>query len=125
MPAVETPLVHGERRDDGVVVLTLDHPKVNALSQALLDELRAHIDGLRHQIDTGDTEPPGALVVTGGSRIFAAGAEITEFGGPAEAASVAASFRAALDAVGILPAGDHRRHQRVRVRGWVRAGPGL
>ena len=33
-------LVHLERRDDGVAVVTLDHPKVNALSSALLHQLR-------------------------------------------------------------------------------------
>ena len=32
-------LVRVERRDDGVAVITLDNPKVNALSQALLSEL--------------------------------------------------------------------------------------
>ena len=31
MPA-DTPIVHTERRADGVAVVRLDHPKVNALS---------------------------------------------------------------------------------------------
>ena len=35
-------LVRLERRDDGVAVVTLDNPKVNALSQALLAQLRRH-----------------------------------------------------------------------------------
>ncbi len=65
-------LVHVERRDDGVAVLRLDNPKVNALSQALLRELEAA--ALQLHVD-----PPGAVVVTGGDRLFAAGAEITEF----------------------------------------------
>ena len=34
-------LVHLTRRDDGVAVITLDHPKANTLSVALLERLRA------------------------------------------------------------------------------------
>ena len=66
------PLVHVERRDDGVAVLRLDNPKVNALSQELLRQLEAAAEALRD-------DPPGAVVVTGGDRLFAAGAEISEF----------------------------------------------
>jgi enoyl-CoA hydratase/carnithine racemase len=66
-------LVLVERRDDGVAVITLNSPKVNALSQALLAELRAAAEDMT-------ANPPGAVVVTGGERIFAAGADISEFG---------------------------------------------
>jgi enoyl-CoA hydratase len=93
MPA---PLVHVERRDDGVAVIRLDNPKVNALSTALLTELEAAAKDLT-------AEPVGAVVVTGGDRIFAAGADITEFGGQDEARVVGATFRGALDAVAALP----------------------
>lgn len=89
-------LVHLERRDDGVAVITLDHPKVNALKGALnaqLAEIAADLTA----------NPPGAVVVTGGPRVFAAGADITEFGGQPEARVVGASFRAALDAVAAIP----------------------
>ena len=89
-------LVLVDRRDDGVAVITLNHPKVNALSSALLVELRAAAEGLR-------ADPPGAVVVTGGDRIFAAGAEITEFGGPVEAARIGGLFVEALDAVAAIP----------------------
>jgi enoyl-CoA hydratase/carnithine racemase len=65
-------LVHVERGDDGVAVLTLRHGKVNALSVALLQQLQAAAEGLA-------ADPPGAVIVTGGDRIFAAGAQITEF----------------------------------------------
>jgi enoyl-CoA hydratase/carnithine racemase len=91
-----TALVHLERRDDGVAVLTLDNPKVNALSTALLTELHERISEL-------EADLPGAVVVTGGARLFAAGAEIGEFGGPDEAATVGAAFRTALDALAALP----------------------
>src|SRR5690349_3977417 len=65
-------LVHVERGDDGVAVVTLANGKVNSLSVALLEQLRAIVEDLTDN-------PPGAVVVTGGDRIFAAGAEITEF----------------------------------------------
>ena len=51
-------------------------------------------------------DPPGAVVVTGGERIFAAGADISEFGGADEARSITEGFHTALDAVAAsLPAG--------------------
>src|SRR5262249_26405888 len=89
-------LVHLERRDDGVAVIRLDNPKVNALSGALLRRL--------HQI-VGHPAPdwPGAVVVTGGDRIFAAGADISEFGGPDEARVVTATIHGALSALAALP----------------------
>ncbi len=48
-------------------------------------------------------EPPGAVVVWGGDRIFAAGADINEFGGPEEAQAINRSFRRALDALAAIP----------------------
>jgi enoyl-CoA hydratase/carnithine racemase len=89
-------LVHLERRDDGVAVITLDNPKVNALSRSMLT-------GLHEIVDTLATDLPGAVVVTGGDRIFAAGADISEFGGPEEARVVAATIHGALDALAALP----------------------
>ncbi len=71
-PMADTPSVLVDRRSDGVAVLRLDNPKVNALSMAVLRELEAAAESLR-------VDPPGAVVVTGGDRIFAAGAEISEF----------------------------------------------
>ncbi len=89
-------LVLVDRRDDGVAVVTLNNPKVNALSQALLAELRTVAADLT-------AEPPGAVVITGGERIFAAGADISEFGGPSEARAIAEGFHRALDAVAAIP----------------------
>ena len=48
-------------------------------------------------------DPPGAVVVTGGDRIFAAGADIGEFDGPEEGRAVGAAFLRALDAVAAIP----------------------
>jgi enoyl-CoA hydratase/carnithine racemase len=92
----EPELVRLERRDDGVAVLTLDNPKVNALSGALIRRLRAHAEALT-------AEPPGAVVVTGGDRIFAAGADISEFGGPEEARIITTAIHDALRALSEIP----------------------
>jgi enoyl-CoA hydratase/carnithine racemase len=89
-------LVEVERRQDGVAVVTLSNGKVNALSRALLGEL---LEAARSLTE----DAPGAVVITGGERIFAAGADIAEFGGPDEAAGITAGFHAALDAVAAIP----------------------
>jgi enoyl-CoA hydratase len=96
MPDAEPMLVQVERRDDGVAVVRLDNPKVNALSTAVLGQL-----GAAARMLTDD--PPGAVVVTGGDRLFAAGADISEFGGPSEAAKVGGAFLDALDAIAGIP----------------------
>ncbi|MCU4186505.1 enoyl-CoA hydratase/isomerase family protein [Acidiferrimicrobium sp. IK] len=88
--------VHVDRRPDGVAVITLDRPKANALSVELLAQLEAAADGLAADL-------PGAVVVTGGPKIFAAGADIAGFGGPDEAAVYARQFRAAFDKLAALP----------------------
>lgn len=91
-------LVKTERRDDGVAVVTLDHPPLNALSGALLDALAETAERL--------AEDPlvKVVVVTGaGQRAFAAGADVSEFGGPGEAREVAARFHAATTALEKIP----------------------
>lgn len=85
-----------DRRDDGVAVITLERPKVNALNAQLLGQLLEAANDLTNN-------PPGAVVVTGGPRVFAAGADISEFGGPERAREVGGAFRAALDAVASIP----------------------
>ncbi len=96
MSAAGPPLVRLERRDDGVAVVTLDNPKVNALSQELLADLFDVVADLT-------ASPPGAVVVTGGERIFAAGADISQFGGPHEADHIGRGFHRTLDALAALP----------------------
>jgi 3-hydroxyacyl-CoA dehydrogenase len=60
-------------RIDGVGVITLDNPPVNALSLALRTALRDALDrGLADKAIE-------AFVLTGGGRMFCAGADITEF----------------------------------------------
>ena len=89
-------LVLLERRSDGVAIVTLNNPKVNALSQAVLARLREIALDLT-------ANPPGAVVMTGGERIFAAGADISEFAGANEADRIGLGFHSALDAVAAIP----------------------
>jgi len=85
-----------ERRPDRVALVRLDRPKMNALSMQLLRQLTSAAGELCRQ-------PPGAVVVWGGERIFAAGADIEEFGGPERAAEIGGCFRRALDALAAIP----------------------
>ena len=89
-------LVLLDRRDDGVAVVTLANPKVNALSTALLHQLRDVARSLA-------AEPPRSVLITGGPKVFAACADISEFGGPDEAALVGEAFLEALEAVAAIP----------------------
>ena len=77
-------------------MLRLDRPPANALSVAVLGEIAEAARGLT-------ADPPGAVVVTGGDKIFAAGADIAEFGGPEEAARISGHFREAFDAIAEIP----------------------
>ena len=80
----------------GVAVLTLNSPKVNALSTAMLQRL--------HDVVTSaQVHNAHAVVITGGDRLFAAGAEISEFGGPAEANTIGQQFHKTLNAVAAHP----------------------
>jgi enoyl-CoA hydratase/carnithine racemase len=84
-----------ERRPDNVALVRLDRPKANALSAAVLAQLHAAATTLHD-------DPPGAVVLWGGRRIFAAGADIVELG-DSGAGSVGASFADALGALASVP----------------------
>ena len=85
-----------DRRPDGVALLRLDRPKANALSAALLAQLEEAATEL-------SADPPGAVVVWGGERLFAAGADISEFGGSDRARVIGRQFRSALDTLAAVP----------------------
>ncbi|HXQ94673.1 MAG TPA: enoyl-CoA hydratase-related protein [Thermoplasmata archaeon] len=74
------------RRDDGdgVEILVLRHPKVNALSTALLAELEQRIVAIE------ETPAVRAVVVTGDGPYFSAGADLKEMAtlGPADAPAI-------------------------------------
>lgn len=84
-----------ERRPDGVALIRLDRPKANALSAPVLGQLHAVATELHD-------DPPGAVVLWGGRRIFAAGADIVELDGTGTDA-VGANFAAALGALASVP----------------------
>ena len=86
-----------ERRPDGVALVTLNSPKVNALSTHLLARLGEIAGELT-------ATPARAVVLTGGDRLFAAGADISQFGGPEEARTIGAAFHSALNAFAAIPA---------------------
>ncbi|MDQ3943991.1 MAG: enoyl-CoA hydratase-related protein [Actinomycetota bacterium] len=87
-------LVVTERREDGVELVTLQRPPMNALSAELLAELAEIAEGLGKDSDLK------AVVVTGGDRVFAAGADIGQLQGPH---GLLDSFRRAFDAVAAIP----------------------
>ena len=89
------PFVTVERRPDGVALVRLDRPKANALSGAVLGQIFAAATELCD-------DPPGAVVLWGGRRIFAAGADIVELDG-AGAGAVGANFTSALGALARVP----------------------
>lgn len=71
MPDPDDGPLHVERADD-VVIATLRNGKVNALSNRVLDAVtEAAADWAAN--------PPGAVVLTGGPKLFAAGADIEQF----------------------------------------------
>jgi enoyl-CoA hydratase len=84
-----------ERRPGGVGLIRLDRPKANALSGAVLGQIFA----VAHELHD---DPPGAVVLWGGRRIFAAGADIVELDGVG-AGAVGASFTDALGALATVP----------------------
>lgn len=66
--------------EDGVVVLTLDHPPANALSNALIAELTETLEALAARDDA-----PAVVLTGAGERFFCAGGDIKELdGGNAE-----------------------------------------
>ena len=84
-----------ERRPDQVALVRLDRPKANALSAEVLAQLQSAAEDLT-------ADPPGAVVLWGGRRIFAAGADIVELG-RAGAPADGANFAGALGALAAVP----------------------
>ena len=100
-------LVLLERRDDGIATITLAHGKVNALSTEVLGQIAAHAATLT-------ADPARVVVVTGGPKLFAAGADITQFAAnpdpdafevaaPDRVREVGGAFLDALNAVAAIP----------------------
>ena len=75
-------------RRDGVAIVTIDNPPMNALSTALLDELEAEVDAL-----DADDDVRAIVLRGGGERAFVAGADIKEFPSLRESAGEGGSAR--------------------------------
>jgi 3-hydroxyacyl-CoA dehydrogenase len=67
-------VIHAEDRADGVRVLTVENPPVNAISSAVRQQLKDAIEA------AGGDGAVKAVVVTGAGNTFIAGADIREFG---------------------------------------------
>jgi enoyl-CoA hydratase/carnithine racemase len=83
-------------RDGEVAVVTLRNPKVNALSIELLEALAELVAELRADL-------PAAIVITGGTRLFAAGADIAQLADPSQRKVLLDAFRATFDALAAIP----------------------
>lgn len=92
----EERLVFSEIDDNGIGIIRLDRPRANALSKAVLIQLNQIA---RQYLN----DPPKAVVIHGGEKIFAAGADITEFGGSKEAIELSGLFHQSLGAIASIP----------------------
>jgi enoyl-CoA hydratase/carnithine racemase len=90
-------LVLTEPHADGVVVVRLNNPPMNPLSHAVLERLRDVARGI------GADAAVKAVVVAGGEKAFAAGADISEFSDQDAARVISGAFRDAFDAVVAIP----------------------
>ncbi len=82
--------------DNRIAVVTLDHPPVNALSPAVLKEIKAEFETL------AKNDEVRAVVLTGaGNHAFCAGADLKEFAGidPKQALEIANLGHAAMNAI--------------------------
>ena len=79
------------------MVLRLNRPPMNALSQALLTAIGEAAEGLAGRPDVK------AVVMFGSEKALAAGADIKEFGDQAAARAIGATFRHAFDTLAAIP----------------------
>ncbi len=88
--------VDAERR---VGTIRLDRPKMNALSRQVWDEIE------QTAVEAGDRDDVGAVVLWGGEKVFAAGADIKEFPewGYREAREIGTALQRSLDTLARLP----------------------
>src|SRR6476469_582907 len=84
---------------DGVGTLRLDRPKMNALSRQVQEEIRAAA------VEAGERDDVKAVVIYGGERVFAAGADIKEMAAMSHTDMVRASgsLQAGVSAVARIP----------------------
>jgi enoyl-CoA hydratase/carnithine racemase len=95
--AMSSEFVHLEHRADGVVVLRLNRPPLNALSIAVLAGIADAA------ADLAADPSVKAVVVAGSEKAFAAGADINELASPDTARPIIEMFRRAFDGLGAIP----------------------
>jgi enoyl-CoA hydratase/carnithine racemase len=85
--------------EGGVATIRLDRPKMNALNAAMQEELRAAAH------EAGDDDAIRAVVIYGGERVFAAGADVKEMAGMtyAEMAKRSGPLQSSFTAVARIP----------------------
>src|SRR5689334_3137395 len=85
--------------DEGIATIRLDRPPMNALNRQVQEELRAAAAAV------SDDDEVRAVVVYGGEKVFAAGADIKEMAGMsyADMAARAPALSSAFDAVARIP----------------------
>ncbi|MGK2876535.1 MAG: enoyl-CoA hydratase/isomerase family protein [Nocardioides sp.] len=85
--------------DDHVATIRLDRPKMNAISRQVQEELRAAA------VEVTTRDDVAAVVIFGGERLFAAGADVKEMAGIsyAEMASMAPLLQSSMAALAAIP----------------------
>jgi short chain enoyl-CoA hydratase (EC 4.2.1.17) len=106
---------------DGIGTIRLDRPPMNALSVEVQEELRAAAT------EAAASPEVAAVVVYGGEKVFAAGADIKEMAGMSypDMAARAPDLSSAFDAVARIPKPVVAAGHRVRAGRRLRAGAGL
>ena len=104
--------------DGGIGTIVLDRPPMNALSRQLQEELRAAADEVTDRTDVR------AVVVYGGPKVFAAGADVKEMAGwsYADIVQVGARLQSSFTAVAADAQADRGGRHRLRARRRPRAG---
>jgi len=84
---------------DGVATIRIDRPPMNAIDLQVMEELHAAAR------EAGDREDVGAVVLWGGDRVFAAGADVKMLAGMSQddVRTMIASMQEAYDAVEAIP----------------------
>jgi enoyl-CoA hydratase len=84
---------------DGVATIRIDRPPMNAIDLQVMEELHAAAR------EAGEREDIGAVVLWGGDRVFAAGADVKMLArlGPDEVRSMIVAMQEAYDAVEAIP----------------------
>jgi len=85
--------------DEGIGTIRLDRPPMNALNASIQEELRAAA------VAVADDDAVAAVVVYGGEKVFAAGADIKEMAGMSyvDMAARAPALSSAFDAIARIP----------------------